>query len=130
MLVLCAEGFCLVAGELSFLPGVLGMNRLIRSDFVASCSRGFQDAVSPACSTLHLGLWQLKYVCISGWSTFRFFERIGTGDTELMGVVGGEFQAVRVVSPAGKPVARLCWLPALQCLIKCRTCLCPQLLHI
>lgn len=66
MLVLYAEGFCLVARELSFLLGVLGMSRLIRSDFVASCSRGFQDAVSPTCSTLHLGLLQLKSASVAG----------------------------------------------------------------
>lgn len=61
-------------------------------------------------------------VCISGWSTFRFLERTGAGEAELVGVVGSEFQAARIVSPVGKPVARLCWLAALQCLIKCRTC--------
>lgn len=51
VLVLYAEGLCLVARELSFLPGVLGMSRLIRSGVIASCSRGFRDAVSRTCST-------------------------------------------------------------------------------
>lgn len=65
VLVLCAEGFCLVTRELSFLPGVLGMSRLIRSDSVASYSRGFQEVMSP-CSTLHLGLLQLNSASVAG----------------------------------------------------------------
>lgn len=65
------------------------------------------------CSPLQLCLLQLKSVCSSIWPTFRFLERAGTGDTELMGVVGSGFQAVRVVSPESKSVARLC--PLLLC---------------
>lgn len=65
-------------------------------------------------SASHLGLLQLKSVSvISGWSTFRFLERTGTGDAEIMGVVGSEFQAARVVSPAGKP------LPGCAGLLQC-----------
>lgn len=106
--MLCAEGFCFVAIELSFLSGVLGMSRLIKSAFTASAQElsGVRESY-----LIYFALgFVAAQVCVSGWSIFRFLERTGTGDSELVGVVGSGFQAGKASSPAGKPVVRLAGL--------------------
>lgn len=105
VLVLYVEGFCLVARV--FSSWSLRNEQVNQVRFRCLVLKRLSG-----CCEFYMLYFTLGFVaaqvCISGWSTFRFLETSGTGDAELVGLWGSEFQALRVVSPAGKPVARLC----------------------